>query len=312
MRTVVVDRMGVILRHEAGALCIRSEEGLMQRVPLSQMDRLVVENEALLCTHLIRRLAGEGIPLVVSPGRSRSSAALLAPSAGDAFRRLRQARAWLDPALRLGFARLVVRQRVAGQIRLLRQWAGQNPASRYPLLRASRALQRLRSRLDAATSVASLRGLEGVAGRIHFSAMRYMLAPSLAFPGRRRRPPTDPVNAALSLGFTLLHTRALEAVHRAGLDACVGALHEPSHGRASLACDLVEAERWRIERLVVALFRSRTLESHHFGQTGDACLLLKAGRGPFFAHLEPELRHAGQRVRQRIARLLRRLPEVEP
>lgn len=310
MRTVVVDHQGALLRHEAGAMCVRGDNGVLQRVPLAQMDRLIVENEALISVNLIRQLAAEGVAIVITRGRSRASAALMSPVAGDARRRLRQAAAWLDAPTRLRFGGMVVRARVASQIRLLRRWAGSAPQARYSLLRAARMLVRLRRRIEAAHSLPTLRGVEGVAARIHFGAMRHLLAPSLGFPGRRRRPPTDPVNAALSLGYTLLHARALEAVHRAGLDPSLGALHDLSYGRPSLACDLVEGERHRIESLVVDLFRQRTLEPHHFGCTGDACLLLKNGRSPFFASLEPVLHKAEMRVTHRLARLIRALPEV--
>lgn len=310
MHTVLIDHQGVTLGHEAGALCVRDGSGVLQRVPLAQMGRLIVENDALVSVQLVRQLAAAGIPLLIARGRSRASAALLAPVAGDARRRLRQTSAWLNPPLRLGFAQQVVRLRVLSQIRNLRGWAGEAPEHRYPLLRAARALRRLRPRILVAADLPALRGLEGVAARVYFAAMRLLLAPNLGFDGRRRRPPTDPVNAALSLGFTLLHGRALEASHRAGLDACIGALHEPAHGRASLACDLMEAERAVVERLVVQLFRSRTLEAHHFGRTGEACLLGKNGRGPFFGQLEPLLRRADARLARRIARLLSQLPEL--
>ncbi|WP_256646643.1 CRISPR-associated endonuclease Cas1 [Thermomonas paludicola] len=310
MHTLLVDHQGATLAHEAGALCVRDGGGVLQRVPLTQVARVIVENDALLSVQLVRQLAAAGIPLVIARGRSRASAALLAPVAGDARRRLRQTRAWLDAGLRLELARHVVRLRLRSQIRNLRGWAGEAPALRYPLLRAARALRRLHSRIQDAPALPSLRGLEGVAGRVYFSAMRLLLAPALGFDGRRRRPPTDPVNAALSLGFTMLHGRALEAAHRAGLDACIGALHEPAHGRASLACDLMEAERAAVERLVVQLFRSRALEAHHFGRSGQACLLGKEGRGPFFGQLEPVLRRADGRMARRIARLLAQLPAL--
>jgi CRISPR-associated protein Cas1 len=44
-----------------------------------------------------------------------------------------------------------------------------------------------------------------------------------------------------------------------GLDPRQGALHAPAFGRASLACDLVEPLRPRIDLWVWNLFRARTL-----------------------------------------------------
>lgn len=310
MRTLVVDHRDVLLSHQAGTLCIRDGQQVLQRLPLAQIDRLVIESDARLSANLLRQMAAAGIGVVITRGRSRASAVLMAPPMGDAGRRLRQMQAWLDPAQRQGWAADVVRMRLAGQLAALRAWVAQVPGERYRLLRAARALRRLRARIASAPGIPALRGLEGVAARIHFAALRLLLPAELGFEGRHRRPPTDPVNAALSLGYTLLHARVLDAIHRAGLDAGIGALHGLAYGRAGLACDLVEGERARIERLVVSLFRSRRLEASQFGQSGPACILAKAGRGPFFAALEPELRRSERRTGRRIARLLRRLPEL--
>ncbi len=219
--------------------------------------------------------------------------------------------AWLDPAIRLHQARLVVLMRLVAQARLLRRWRNEVPEARYALTRAGRLLAELRGRVRQAPSVSALRGLEGVAARLYFGALRRLVPASLGFLGRRRRPPTDPFNAVLSLGFTLLHARALECAHRAGLDPAVGALHDPSHGRPSLACDLVEAERSAIEAEALRLFRSRVLEARHFGRTGEACLLTKEGRPIFFVAMEPVLRRAEARMARRVARLIRHLPPLD-
>ncbi|MBB5015880.1 CRISPR-associated endonuclease Cas1 [Rehaibacterium terrae] len=306
----MIDRQNLMLRHEGGALCLRDGQGAVQRIPLGQMDRLVVENEALISANLIRQLAGNGIPLLVARGRSRSSAAILAPAGGDAARRLRQMRAWLDPDLRLHFARLVVRSRIAGQISALRAWANMVPVHRYPLSRTMRALRKLSQRQHARSGIATLRGMEGVASRMYFAAMRLLLPKALDFPGRRRRPPTDPVNASLSLGFTLLHGRILEVVHRAGLDPSIGALHELAYGRPSLVCDLVESERAQIERWVVRAFRQQTLQASHFSRTASGVILRKEGRGPFFATIEPLLCRCARRSARRVQQLIQNLPEL--
>src|SRR5690606_15481724 len=107
--------------------------------------------------------------------------------------------------------------RLAGQIRLVRRWRAQRAQRRLALTRVLRLQQRLKAQIDEAQNIDRLRGLEGVAGRLHFSALRAVLPPRSGFVRRQRRPPPDPVNAALSLGYSLLYGRAVEAVHRAGL-----------------------------------------------------------------------------------------------
>ncbi len=66
-------------------------------------------------------------------------------------------------------------------------------------------------------------------------------------PGTIAAPPKDQVNAALSLAYTLLHTDAVIACHAAGLDPLIGFYHDLSFSRESLACDLVEPLRPRVD-----------------------------------------------------------------
>ena len=55
----------------------------------------------------------------------------------------------------------------------------------------------------------SLRGLEGAGAAAYFDGFGDLLPERLKFRSRNRRPPKDPVNAALSLGYTLLHAEAV-------------------------------------------------------------------------------------------------------
>jgi CRISPR-associated protein Cas1 len=79
----------------------------------------------------------------------------------------------------------------------------------------------------------------------------------------------------------------------------IGYFHEITFGRESLACDLVELIRPRLDGLAWELFRTRRLTADHFKRDDDACLLGKAGRQQFFRDYEPFARP--------IRRLLRRL-----
>ncbi len=63
------------------------------------------------------------------------------------------------------------------------------------------------------------------------------------FPGRVKRPPTDPVNALLSFGYALLTTKVASSVQLVGFDHFVGYLHSSFYGRPALALDLVEEFR---------------------------------------------------------------------
>ena len=62
----------------------------------------------------------------------------------------------------------------------------------------------------------------------------------LPWDGRKRHPSTDPLNAMLSLTYTLLMHELTALLEGAGLDPYLGFLHQPDYGRPSLALDIVE------------------------------------------------------------------------
>ena len=99
--------------------------------------------------------------------------------------------------------------------------------------------------------------MEGAAQAAYFRAYCSLFAEALAFNGRNRRPPRDPVNACLSLGYTLVHFEAARAAYAAGLDPFLGFFHEIAFGRESLACDLMEPVRPLVDAWLWEMFRSR-------------------------------------------------------
>lgn len=105
----------------------------------------------------------------------------------------------------------------------------------------------------------TLRGLEGGASATYFQAYTKLFPESLRFKKRNRRPPEDPVNAMLSLCYTLLHYEIVREIEVIGLDPTIGFYHQFDYGRESLACDLVELYRIDVDRFVWELFREEDI-----------------------------------------------------
>src|SRR5690606_2338070 len=172
--------------------------------------------------------------------------------------------------------------KLIGQKRNLMRWQTRFPAARHSL---QQSLNRINSSLQQIAQTSqhhSLMGLEGTAAQAYFQALASMLAASYGFNGRNRRPPKDPVNALLSLSYTLAQQEAESALTAYGLDTGLGFLHSPAYGRARLGCELVEQARPLLDAWVIELFTSSTLTIEHFQYQGEACRLGKAGRQHYF------------------------------
>ncbi len=158
--------------------------------------------------------------------------------------------------------------------------------------------------------LASLRGLEGAAAAAFFEGFTLLFAPALGFEGRRRRPPPDPVNACLSLGYTVLHAEATGAARTAGLDPMLGGFHEPSYGQDALSSDLIEPLRPAVDAWVWAMFRSQTLRPEHFRLQDDACFLQHHAQEVFYEAFHQKLRVWRRVLRLYARRFTQLLPET--
>jgi CRISPR-associated protein Cas1 len=117
------------------------------------------------------------------------------------------------------------------------------------LARIERAVEAVAQADDLDT----LRGIEGAAAKAYFQVLRGALRPEMTFAKRTRRPPRDPANALLSLGYTLLTQNLMTACEVVGLDPYDGFFHADKYGRPALALDLVEEFRAPVVDSVVQL-----------------------------------------------------------
>ena len=138
------------------------------------------------------------------------------------------------------------------------------------------------SGLASAADLPAVMGFEGAAAAAWYGWLALHLPPAWGFAGRNRRPPRDPVNALLSLGYTLLGGEMFGAVQAAGLDPALGFLHGVVPGRESLVLDLIEPLRPGVDAVVLGLL-DRVLTPRQFtAHPEHGCRLNKEGRGLFY------------------------------
>lgn len=295
---------------DGNALAVYENGKRRGTVPLGMVERMVVQGrETRFESGVLLKLAEAGAAAVFMGARnSRQVALVLGPRHNDAAVRIAQAQRIANTPFCARWARDIVAAKLRRQYALLLDYERQRPEARKALFDARETLSRIRARLaDNLVGISRLRGMEGAAARAYFRGLAAVLPAALAFQGRNRRPPRDPVNACLSLGYTLLHFDAVRASHGAGLDPLIGFYHRPSFGRESFASDLIEPLRPVVDGWVWTMFRDRVLRDHHFGRNNGACLLGKAGRERFYARWEPFAHTQRRWLRMRCAQLARDL-----
>jgi CRISPR-associated protein Cas1 len=256
-------------------------------LPLARIDHIVAFGGVTVTDDLLQRCAADRRSVTWMTGNGKITARVEGPTAGNPHLRVAQHDAYRahDHRLRLGKAFIAGKLHNARQV-LLR--AGRDATgNRQTALRETAehhaaALPALRD----ATTLDVAMGIEGNAARGYVTAWRHLLSPNASIsapPGRASRPPTDPLNATLSFGYTMLRIAVHGALEHVGLDAHIGYLHGIRSGKPALALDLMEEFRsLLVDRLVFSTFNQRQLTDNDFTTTpGGGCQLTDDGRRTF-------------------------------
>lgn len=200
----------------------------------------------------------------LSPAGTRCRGRLARTDASSTLCRIRQHRVFSQPAYRLLWAKLIVSGKIQAMTAAARHYQRHGQMAAGPFLAAAHDLL---SRVAQASTAEQLLGLEGTASAAWFDFFATLFQPPWSFPGRTRRPPTDPLNALLSLGYTLLVNRAQARAEARGYEINLGGFHEYRPGRPSLACDLIEPLRVpAVDRWAVAVCARGEFTPDHFTQ----------------------------------------------
>ncbi|SEH08755.1 CRISPR-associated endonuclease Cas1 [Candidatus Venteria ishoeyi] len=181
----------------------------------------------------------------------------------------------------LSAAKSIVKSRLRHQSEILRR---RNPDKQ--LNTPIQQLQGLTGKIDHAPGRDNLNGYEGQGAKIYFQALQSLIPEAFGFSGRNRRPPRDPFNVLLSLGYTVLYSHVETLCHVSGLQPWVGLYHEP-HGRhAVLASDLMEPFRHIVERVALSAVRRKQITPDDFSTQADgSCYMAGEARKKYLALL---------------------------
>ncbi len=226
-----------------------------------------------MTTPALHALLDEGIGLSLVSRTGKLRGRLSPPTGKDLVVRHKQYERAADAA----FCLAVSREIVAGKLRncraLARRWVRTRPDIPPELIARIDAVL---DRVATAPDLATLRGFEGEGTKSYFAVWRQGLKPGLGFEKRTRRPPQDPANALLSLGYTLLTDNLMTACEVVGLDPYDGFFHADKYGRPALALDLMEEFRPVIvDSTVRNIINRRMLTADDFESGPEGGIYLK-------------------------------------
>ena len=317
MQTLYIDRHDTELKIDRDRLLVKHE--LLKKpisIGLGYLSSIVISARVQLTSQLLLACARKNVAVLMLDARHPEHYSQYIPSqSGILQRKIKQFEIYQDPVRRLYYAKQCVSHQALHQLKLLHTWQRQQylsiPQSDVLISR----LKRDASLIQHSDSFDVLRGIEGALAKLVFQAMAAIAPTWCQFDGRNRRPPLDPINVLLSLSYTLLHAECSKALHAHAFDSMLGFYHEPVHGRDSLACDLAECLRPKLQDWVMQLILKQQLSADHFSHsTQQPCLLTQQGRAIFYPLWQKQVKVWKKYLRLQVQywiRLLADCPSME-
>lgn len=278
-------------------LRVHRDDRLLYDLPLSDLQAVLLLGNHHLTTPAMAACLNNAVPVHLANGAGVYRGVLWNGRPEQGYELwLRQIAAFEDPDI----SRYCSLEVVGARLRHMREVLRQRQLD-HRLVHLERAIVGL----DRIDSIDSLRGHEGRATREYFERLATVVPEEFGFSGRNRRPPLDPFNALLSLGFTVLYGYSDSILRAVGLLPWAGFYHAARGRHATLASDLMEPFRHVVERTALTLLLRRELGPDDFASSpAGACHLSDAARRKFFALLlqrfETKVRARGQAIPEKI------------
>lgn len=308
-RALYLNTPGYRIGCNDAVLKVKEKDRVVDQVRVMDVSHVALFGNIQLSTQAVQRLCDHDIPVTWFSMGGWFYGITRGHSLKNVLLRIEQFRHAADPASCLRLARQFVRGKIHNhRVLFMRNHTAPPESTKLRLGQA-------RADALAAGSLETLLGVEGAAAAAYFrefdglirreeeddfleglepaegrGAARDEVAFRFGFHGRNRRPPVDPVNAMLSLAYSLLAKECTLAALAVGLDPYVGFYHQPRHGRPALALDVMEEFRPIIaESAVLIAINNRFVSPQDFVTAGRAVNLSPTGRKKFFQCFEQRI-----------------------
>ncbi|HEU5014794.1 MAG TPA: type I-D CRISPR-associated endonuclease Cas1d [Roseiflexaceae bacterium] len=270
------------------------------RVPLNKVDQVVVWGDITLTAPALHMLLEQRIAIHFLSHWGKSYGSLIPDPTKNALLHLSHYAAHSDLSRRFPIARAMISGKLTNMRTALLRYNRklEAPAIETAAAELRHVLRQLAALPTPAAAapgdrmhgLGALFGLEGSGSSAYFGVFGTLLRDPWSFPGRVRRPPTDPVNALLSFGYTVLTNQIVSLICTVGLNPYIGMLHQPGYGKPALALDLVEEFRpLVVDSVVISMLNNRMLKENDFTAEMGAYRLRDDARRLFLQQIEDRL-----------------------
>jgi len=304
-RPLYLNTPGVRIGCKDEVLQVKDKDKVIDEVRMRDLSHVALFGNIQISTQSIQSLCEMEIPVTYFSMGGWFYGITRGHGLKNVFLRMEQFRLARDTTKCLSLARQFVNGKIRNHRTLLMRNHLEPPEP--TILR----LKRMSEDALEAASIDELLGIEGAAASQYFQQFSGMikvaddlaapteqsrakdpkqLAFNFNFANRNRRPPSDPVNAMLSLAYSMLAKDCTLAGLAVGFDPYMGFFHQPRFGRPAFGLDLMEEFRPLVaESTVLSCINNRVITEKDFVRAGEAVNLSAPGRKRFFQTYEQRM-----------------------
>jgi len=292
---LVIDQKNTRIRYRAGSVIIEQDGNTPKRVPVKQIEQMIVHGNPSIDAAVLRALAGTAAPAVFLPSRGLPETAMLGSGLATQLNlRRMQHQCANHSTSALVMAHWFIHKKLISYTLSVHHLENYHPRAKNQLqtfqTQTAQTIQQLTT--STGQTLETLLGLEGQLARAWFNLLANTLPKKWKFTGRNRQPPRDPVNALFSLGYTLLLSETRQVLLSQGFDLALGFLHQPYPAREALALDFIEPFRSGVDSFVLKLVTSGWIDQNSFYyREKEGCRLAKSARPVFYEQWANWLEH---------------------
>lgn len=139
-------------------------------------------------------------------------------------------------------------------------------------------------------SISELMGCEGRARDAYYQAFNVILKDDFLIEKREKRPPTNPINALISFGNSIVYSAVLSEIYHTQLNPTISYLHEPRERRYSLSLDISEIFKPLIaDPIIFKLINNNMIKLEDFEEDINYCYMNENGRKKFLKEFDQKL-----------------------
>ena len=147
------------------------------------------------------------------------------------------------------------------------------------------------AKIENTTNVQELMGIEGNIRSNYYFSWNLIVNETINFEKRTKHPPTNPINALISFGNSLVYTTVLSEIYKTQLNPLISYLHEPGERRFSLSLDIAEIFKPLLtDRLIFSLLNKNQIQEKHFSKEMNLCYLSDEGRKIYLKEYDDKLK----------------------